>query len=301
MPFPLDNPECPVPPTPPGADTLADSVLILLALSVVQRLIGFFRAVLFCRWLDPEQLGLWDMAFSFLVLAAPLAVLAIPGAFGRYLEYYRQRGQLHTFLRRTALACGVLGLAAVAGVLATRRWFSLLVFGSAGRTDVVTMAAATLMAVIVFNFLTELLTALRNVRLASVMQLINSVAFAVLGVGLLLGWRCDAKSVLLAYGGSSLIAIVWAGRPLARIWRATPPAAEPMPRARRCWARVAPYAAWVLLFNVLANVFGVLDRYMIIHFSNVSGGRAPWTWWATTTVPAWCPCCWFRSPCCWAR
>ncbi len=57
-----------LPPGPPGdlpkaraatlrTDTLADSVLILLLLMVVQRLIGFCRAVLFCRWLDP---GSWD-------------------------------------------------------------------------------------------------------------------------------------------------------------------------------------------------------------------------------------------------
>ncbi len=67
----FDNPECPTTPTPLPTDTLVDSVLILLGLSVVQRLVGFVRAVLFCRWLDAEQLGLWDMAFSFLLLAAP--------------------------------------------------------------------------------------------------------------------------------------------------------------------------------------------------------------------------------------
>ena len=114
MSFSFDNPN-----TPPRrrrqTDTLADSVLILLALSVVQRLIGFVRAVLFCRWLDAEQLGLWDMAFSFLMLAAPLAVLAIPGAFGRYLEHYRQRGQLHTFLRRTAPGVRRLGAGGLRG------------------------------------------------------------------------------------------------------------------------------------------------------------------------------------------
>ncbi len=85
----FDNPEYPSAPAPLTTDTLVDSVLILLGLTVVQRLIGFVRAVLFCRWLDPGQLGLWDMAFSFLVLAAPLSVLAIPGVFGRYLERYR--------------------------------------------------------------------------------------------------------------------------------------------------------------------------------------------------------------------
>ena len=299
MAFSPDDAEYPLAPTPPGIDTLADSVLILLALNVVQRLIGFARAVLFCRWLDAEQLGLWDMAFSFLMLAAPLAVLAIPGAFGRYLEYCRQRGQLRAFVERMGMTCGLLALAAFVGILAARRWFSLLIFGSDNRTGVVAAAAGTLLFIIAFNFLVELLIALRNVRLASVMQLINSAAFAALGVGLLLGWRCDAKSVLLAYGGSCLIAIVWAARPLGRIWRATPPTVEPMPRSV-FWTRVAPYAAWVLLFSLLANVFGVMDRYLIVHFSNVpaSGGS---TWWATITVPVWCPCCWFRSPCCWAR
>ena len=118
----FDNPEYPAAPAPLATDTLVDSVLILLALTVVQRLVGFVRAVLFCRWLDAEQLGLWDMTFSFLVLAAPLAVLAIPGSFGRYLEHYRQRGQLRMFLRWTLLACGGLTAADVAN---TRPWAEL--------------------------------------------------------------------------------------------------------------------------------------------------------------------------------
>jgi peptidoglycan biosynthesis protein MviN/MurJ (putative lipid II flippase) len=54
----FDNPEYPVAPPPLATDTLADSVLILLGLTVVQRLVGFVRAVLFCRWLGAGQLGL---------------------------------------------------------------------------------------------------------------------------------------------------------------------------------------------------------------------------------------------------
>ena len=95
-------------PTPAPArrlrpDTLAASVAILLVVSVVQRTIGFGRGVLFCRWLTPEELGQWEMAYSFLLLAAPLVVLGLPGSFGRYLERYRQRGQLRTFLRRATI------------------------------------------------------------------------------------------------------------------------------------------------------------------------------------------------------
>src|SRR3989337_1137354 len=83
-------------------DSLAASVMVLLVVSVVQRSVGFGRGILFCRWLSPDELGQWDMAYSFLLLAAPLIVLGLPGSFGRYLERYRQRRQLRTLLRREA-------------------------------------------------------------------------------------------------------------------------------------------------------------------------------------------------------
>jgi polysaccharide transporter, PST family len=286
----FDNPEYPAAPPLP-TDTLVDSVLILLALTVVQRLVGFMRAVLFCRWLDADQLGLWDMTFSFLLLAAPLAVLAIPGSFGRYLEHYRQRGQLRTFLRWTMLVCTGLTAAAFAGIMLTRSWFSLLVFGSEDQSGLIALAAGCLITVIAYNFLVELFTALRNIRLVSVMQLVNSVAFALLAVGLLLSWQCTAKSVLLAYGGSCLIAAAWAGCNVVRtlrtrtvlVGRALPAAeccnsvgnAHPTSSPRTAiLARVAPFAAWVLLGSVLTNLFGVLDRYMIVHFSRMSPTEA---------------------------
>ena len=122
------------------------------------------------------------------------------------------------------------------------------------------------MAVIAYNFLIEMFTALRNIRLVSVMQLVNSVAFAVLGVALLLSWRCGAESVCWPMAG--------------RAWsRPSGPVADcrgcGTPRRRSglapshaaLWAKVVPFAAWVLLASVLMNLFGVVDRYMILHFS----------------------------------
>ncbi len=78
-------------------DTLLASVAVLLVVNVVQRSIGFGRGVLFCRWLDPESLGHWDMAYGFLLLAAPVAVLGLPGSFGRYLERFRHAGSCRLF------------------------------------------------------------------------------------------------------------------------------------------------------------------------------------------------------------
>ena len=243
-------------------------MLILLALKFVQLLVGFARAVLFGRWLTAKQLGVWDMAFSFLVLAAPLSVLAIPGVFGRYVEHYRQRGQLREFLRRMLLACGGLAIVAVVVILWTRRWLSVVVFGSDGQSEMIAWAAGSLMVVIAYNLLVELFIALRNVRFAAMMQFVNSVAFAALSIGLLLGWQRSAESVLISYGGSCLIAAIPAGFVLRRVWRSAPTAGQPLPQ-RVLWARVAPFAAWVLLGSVHINLFGVIDRYMIQHFSKM--------------------------------
>lgn len=114
-------------------DSLAASVLMLFALTAVQRLVGFLRGVLLCRWLDAEQLGQWDMALGFVMLAAPLAVLGLPGSFGRYVEHYRDRGQLRHFLRRTGTAILLLTVIAVAAVAVGRVWFSELIFGTPKR------------------------------------------------------------------------------------------------------------------------------------------------------------------------
>jgi polysaccharide transporter, PST family len=271
MPLPGDNTEYCTAPAALPTDTLVDSVLMLLGMTAVQRLVGLVRAVLFCRWLDPEQLGLWDMTFSFLVMAAPLSVLAIPGVFGRYAEHYRRQGRLRVFLRRTALVCTGLALVAGLTVVLARRWFSALMFGTEDRADLVVLAAGCLLLVVAYNFLTELFTALRNIRLVSTMQFVNSVAFAVLGVALLMGWRCTASSVVLGFGASCAIAAAPALWMLWRTWRASPPV-ERMPDAA-FWPKLAPFAAWVLAGSVLTNLFGVIDRYLIVHCSGASAGQ----------------------------
>lgn len=264
------NAELPTAGGSPRTDTLADSVMILLGLTAVQRVVGFCRAIIFCRWLDPEQLGRWEMAFSFLLLAAPLAVLALPGAFRRYVEHYRQAGQLRTFLGRTATVCSVLAAVAVASVLLGRRWFSVLIFGNTDQGQLVAILAVGLIAVVAHNFLIELFTALRNVRLVAVMQLINSVAFAALGAWLLLWWQRSAAAVVAAYGAACLIAACCAWPAVRRTWNSSySRGVEPL-AAGTLWGKIGPFAAWLLLAAVLANLFGVVDRYMLIHFSTAS-------------------------------
>jgi len=255
------------------ADSLAAGVLTLLALAVVQRLVGFVRAILFCRWLDPHELGQWDMAWGFLMLAAPLAVLSLPGTFGRYVERYRQRGQLRVFLRRTAAFCAALAVLGVAVIYLAPRWFSYLIFGSSDQLALVALLAGCLLAVIAYNYLISLFTALRNMRLVCGMELANSLSFAALGIGLLLAFDRSAGSVVLAYGGACLLSSLGALWWLRRAWRASPADATPPPHAA-FWSKLLPFTAWIMASNLLTNLFLVADRYVIVHYWPASAGEA---------------------------
>jgi PST family polysaccharide transporter len=255
------------------SDTLADSVVIVLALTFVQRLVGFGRSILFCMWLEPEELGEWDIAFGFLLLAAPVAVLSLPGAFGRYVEYFRQRGQLRTFLKRITIATGVLGVTAAVLIALNRAWFSQLIFGRPDRTELVAVLAGSLLAVIAYNIVVELFIAMRLQRLASGVEFLNSMAFATLGIGLLLHWRHGAASVVAAFGGACLISAVVS---LFWIWhslRAVPRERDFVPQGS-FWSKLIPFAASVWVSNWLVNLFVIIDRYMIIHHSGLNSDEA---------------------------
>lgn len=267
------NRDQPLAAPPLRTDTLADSVVILLVLTGVQRLIGFCRALLFCRWLDAEQLGLWDMAWGFLVLGAPLAVLSLPGAFGRYVEPYRQQRQLRTLLRRTTAVCAALALVAAASICWGRAGFSRLVFDTPDAAGLAVLLALALLAVISFNFLHELIIALRNARLASMLQLVNSIVFAGLGAYLILGWRAGAGSVVLAYGGACLVSTLAGAWWIQRVWRSLPADGPPLSH-RALWTRLMPFAAWIWIVNLLTNLFDVAGRYMVLHYSRAGDALA---------------------------
>ena len=247
-------------------DSLAASIAVLLVLSLVQRLVGFIRQVLVCRWLEPNQLGEWDIAFRFLLLAAPVTVLGLPGSFGRYVEHYRRRGHLKTLLRQTTAACVLLCGVALILMSGLRTAFSELIYGVPDQTDMVLLLGVSLVAVVAYNFLTEMLTALRMVRVVSIVQFFNAVAFALLSVGLVFGWRRDAHAIVAAYALSSLLLVVPTLYWFRKTWRCIPEPTETLAH-RDMWGKLLPFAASVWMMNLLYNLVGVVDRYMIIHYA----------------------------------
>ena len=254
-------------------DSLAASVMVLLVVSVVQRSVGFGRGILFCRWLSPDELGQWDMAYSFLLLAAPLIVLGLPGSFGRYLERYRQRQQLRIFLRRTAIWTAALTTAAVTIMGLWTPSFSWLVFGRPDRKTLVMLIAGSLVAVILHQFLEALFAALRKFRIVSMMHFCQSLGFAVISLSLLWWWRLSAESVVVGYGAACLVSAVgvllWTGRSIADVAAPGSDVAH-----REFWPPLVRFAIWIWFTNLLCNLFAVVDRYMLVHWSGLDAEAA---------------------------
>ena len=254
-------------------DSLATSVAILLVVSVVQRSIGFGRGVLFCRWMSAEQLGVWEMAYSFLLLAAPIVVVGLPGSFGRYLERYRQRGQLRTFLRRTATWTASMTILAITAIVLTAPQFSSLIFGEPDQKTLVLLLAGSLAAVILHHFLEAIFAALRKFRIVSAMHVCQSITFAIISLSLLWWWRAAAESIVIGYGAACLVSasvtLLWMRGPLAEL--AAPDDAVPH---ATFWPPLVRFAIWVWFTNLLCQMFAIIDRYMIVHCSGMENVTA---------------------------
>ncbi len=213
------------------------------------------------------------MAFGFLMLAAPLACLGLPGSFGRYVEHYRQRSQLRTFLWRTTSVTIAMSVVAVAVMAWKPAWFSQLIFADDAHVGLMPLLAITLAIVIVFNFLTSLFISLRRNRIVSAMQFSNSLVFAGVGSALLLWRGADVHGVLLAFATSYCFAAVLTLPALKNVWRALPPTAGPLEH-RTMWGRVLPFAFWLWLCNWLSNMFEITDRFLLVHYSGLDSATA---------------------------
>ncbi len=253
------------------ADSLRTGLALLLVLAVVQRLVGFGRNVLVCRLLQPEQLGYWSLANSFLMLAAPLVVLGIPGSFARYLAHYRQRGNLRLFLRRTLLACLMLTVLGVALLLRWPTEAAWLAFGETAAVDLLQLVAVALVAVVLFNTCTELLTAFRCVRAVCLLQFANSILFTILAIVLIKTWQQDAESLIAGYAAACGATAIAAVLMVTGVVRSAPPDHD-FDGSMAFWRKLLPFAVWFWLSDLLMNLFASVDRYMIIHWPTWTDG-----------------------------
>ncbi len=247
-------------------DTFATGMLAMLLLSVVQRLVGLLRGLGFCHFLSDVELGQWALANSFFVIAVPIAVLGLPGSFGRFVEYFRSRNQLGDYFRRVVLV-SVIGLClACTAILTFSEYFTWLLFRQENSFSLVVWCVITLISVTGFSFVNELVAALREVRAVSMMQFVQSVTFAVVALTVLSvhpTWTVLLPCFTVACILATLPGLIVLLGNYRHEFRLTTTSNKL--DAQSLWGRILPYAAALWVMNLLSNLFEVSDRYMLLH------------------------------------
>ena len=244
-------------------------MVMMLVLTIVQRGVGFFRGIWFCRLLDDHVVGQWAMAFGFITLITPIMLLGMPGSLPRYVEHYRLRGHLADVVRR--LLGVTIGCAAAffAAMLVIPQWFGWVIFLEPQNTSLIYCVGIAVISIVAFYFVNELISSLRQIRIVSLMQFIQSVGFTMIGVAwLTMGGGLNG--LVLSFAMATFIAVLPGAYVLARGWSGIEKS-DVQFDSKSMWRRLLPYAAALWAMNVLANVFELSDRYMILHF--VPGGE----------------------------
>ncbi len=251
-------------------------VAFALLLTVVQRGVGFVRGMLFCRLLPEDQLGQWSIVWSLLLLLAPLASLGLPGSFCRYSEHYVQRGQLQAYLRRVACVSGIATLLLAMAMCWLPETFSQWIFRQRDQVALVRLIACSFVAVTLFNAVQSLMESLRQIRSVTLMRFISGVSFAFIAVGLLAVWNNSALAIVVGFGISCLLGLIPAA---IFFWRRSEFIRESntaLPHSTM-WSKIAPFAAWTWLSNILTNSYESIDRFMLLHLSTDSPTMAQGT------------------------
>ncbi len=240
-------------------------MLVVLAMTIVQRSLGFFRSVWFCRLMDDSVVGQWAMAFDFITMATPVMLFGMPGSLPRYVETYRQQGHLRSLVMRLLLATVSCAAVFMTGLAVAPDWFGWLIFLESDNRSLTYSVAAGVLAIIAFNFVHQLVSSLRQVRVASMMQFVQSVVFTIVGVAWLMQGG-GLTGLILSFAIASLIAILPGAWTLANGWQGLP-RSDSRFHAPSMWRRLLPYAIALWTMNLLSNLFEMSDRYMILHFT----------------------------------
>ena len=255
------------------SDSIAAGLMFALLLTVGQRVIGFGRGILFCQFMTDQELGQWSMVWSYLMLMAPLAVLGLPGCFGKYSEYYRQRGQLQSFISRIAIISLVMTGTLAATVFFLPETFSWILFRDTENASLVRLIAVGVVFVGMSNFLSTLMESLRQVRVVTMMRFITGLSFAVVGVLLLANFEAKSAAATAGFSIACLLGtlpafwVLWRGRDSINN-------EGDVLTHSSMWKRIVPFAAWLWVSNMAHNLFEVADRYMLIHWSTGTAAEA---------------------------
>ncbi len=257
--------------------TLATGVFCVAFITLFQRVVGLGRSFVICGWLPTAELGKWDLSFSFLMAVGPLLVLGVPGAFGRFAEGYRKTNRIGRFIQITAVACILIYAISLLAVVIFRGPIGEYFLGNTQDSSWPFVLLPVMTVVVLFNYLTALMSSLRLHRGFAKVQATHGISFAVLCLVTVPIFAYQAIGVVAAYGIacviSSFAAVIWLRQSMAEhsLHHQDLPAASSagsfVIELRGVLRAILPFALAIWLATFIANSFRISDRLLILNLS----------------------------------
>lgn len=248
-------------------ETLAASVGFGVGLTVIARVAGLGRGVLYARWMSAEELGTWALAYNTIAIVSLFLVLGLPSALSRYVERHRRDGNLTWFAVRAFAAASLL---AVVCCVAGEIWaedLAQLCFNDPSRVTLMRLTCIGVLMLVLSNIMQGLFQGLRLSRVNSIFQALQAISFVALSFIVFAMWRGDAVGGAVAFLISSSVMLVVPMWLLVKLLRSEPavPSRDTGAERWRVWRQVASFSLGSWSAGGLMELWRVMDRWMLVH------------------------------------
>jgi O-antigen/teichoic acid export membrane protein len=246
-------------------DPVSHSLGIVGVLSILQRVIGIARGIIFTRALGPAGVGVYTLTAFILSVGIPVVSVGLPSSYGRYVPRYEANRSLRAFVRVTMLVSALLTCGFIAASLVWARPLARLLLGDERHVWALRITALTLLPAVLHRNLSSLFKGLLSFRLSSLLEFAYLALFTVLGVVGVLLWRGTLATVLWANFFAYLVPVAVFGA-LTWWYVASLPDQKPSVDEERFARKMFAFCIWFVIVPSGLTLFDYVDRLMLNHF-----------------------------------
>lgn len=249
-------------------DPVSHSLGIVGVLSVVQRVVGVGRSIVFARALGPEQIGLYNLTAFVLSLGIPLVTFGLASAYGRYVPRYEANRSLRAFMRVTTATTVTLTLGFVVLAWIFARPLTTLLLGDARSVWAFRITLLTLLPAVLHRNLSSFFKGLLAFRLSAFIEFAYLGLFTLLGVGAVLLWRPRLDVVLWTNLAAYLLPVLFFGTLTWRFLVRLPDQRDTVDE-EQFTRKMFRFCVWFVVIPSGLTLFDYVDRLMLTHFLDV--------------------------------
>ena len=243
-------------------DDIKKALLVVFMANILIKALTFTRSVIFARFLTPEELGLFSIAFAGYYLIAPIVMLGAPSVLIRYSYRYFTSGKLGSFYRTVGRMPLIITIGISLIFCLEAPLISRLTYGSITYSHLIIIAGITLLPLNIFSFLIYMFQGMQTFRIKVFLEAIYNIMFFVIGMVFVLRInRADSLLIsnLLAY----LFSIIIVGFLFRCFSKKTSLTQESSVDKKEIYNTLFHFGIWSVFAEISFNLLGFFDRWAL--------------------------------------